>query len=262
MRRDNKWKYLIISLIVILIIIGVYFKYSQTKEIIGDFDVDTIFLKVSLIENKDQIRTIKITNNNQAKSFSISSNFFSDKLSLGENHFSLGPNEVKFLEIEFNPGNNSAGAYLDELEIASNGYSKRIPILMEIQSQEIFFDSNINLFPKGDSFVQGETITSEIRIADIANMGEKSVKVKGDSMVGSKITTGDILIVDRSLSPQNQNIILAILNGNFVVKKLLISNNDFYLLSDNKYANQIKINSEMEFYVWGVVTYVIHKLSK
>ena len=88
------------------------------------------------------------------------------------------------------------------------------------------------------------------------------VKVKGDSMVGSRITTGDILIVDRSLSPQNQNVILAILNGNFIVKKLLISNNDFYPLSDNKYANQIKINSEMEFYVWGVVTYVIHKLSR
>ena len=88
------------------------------------------------------------------------------------------------------------------------------------------------------------------------------VKVKGDSMVGSRITTGDILIVDRSLSPQNQNVILAILNGNFIVKKLLISNNDFYLLSDNKYANQIKINSEMEFYVWGGVTYVIHKLSR
>ena len=88
------------------------------------------------------------------------------------------------------------------------------------------------------------------------------VEVKGDSMVGSRITTGDILIVDRSLSPQNQNVILAILNGNFIVKKLLISNNDFYLLSDNKYANQIKINSEMEFYVWGVVTYVIHKLSR
>ena len=88
------------------------------------------------------------------------------------------------------------------------------------------------------------------------------VKGKGDSMVGSRITTGDILIVDRSLSPQNQNVILAILNGNFIVKKLLISNNDFYLLSDNKYANQIKINSEMEFYVWGVVTYVIHKLSR
>lgn len=88
------------------------------------------------------------------------------------------------------------------------------------------------------------------------------VKVKGDSMAGSRITTGDILIVDRSLSPQNQNIILAILNGSFVVKKLLISNNDFYLLSDNKDVNQIKINSEMEFYVWGVVTYVIHKLSR
>ena len=58
------------------------------------------------------------------------------------------------------------------------------------------------------------------------------VKVKGDSMAGSRITTGDILIVDRSLSPQNQNIILAILNGSFVVKKLLISNNDFYLLSE------------------------------
>ena len=88
------------------------------------------------------------------------------------------------------------------------------------------------------------------------------VKVKGDSMIGSKIATGDILIVDRSLNPKNQNIILATLNGNFIVKKLLISNNNFYLLSDNKHASQIKINPEMEFYVWGVVTYVIHKLNK
>lgn len=244
MRRDNKWKYLIISLIVILIIIGVYFKYSQTKEIIGDFDVDTIFLKVSLIENKDQIRTIKITNNNQAKSFSISSNFFSDKLSLGEDHFSLGPNEVKFLEIEFNPGNNSAGAYLDELEIASNGYSKRIPILMEIQSQEIFFDSNINLFPKGDSFVQGETITSEIRIADIANMGEKSVKLnyfikdfKGNTLVSES----EDLIVDKNLEiskslqlPEDIN------SGNYLVGVVLIqgasvgTSSAFFVVVDKK----------------------------
>jgi len=244
MRRDNKWKYLIIFLIVILIIIGVYFKYFQTKKIIEDFEVDTIFLKVSLIENKDQIRTIKITNNNQAKSFSISSNFFSDKLSLGENHFSLGPNEVKFLEIEFNPGNNSAGAYLDELEIASNGYSKRIPILMEIQSQEIFFDSNINLFPKGDSFVQGETITSEIRIADIANMGEKSVKLnyfikdfKGNTLVSES----EDLIVDKNLEiskslqlPEDIN------SGNYLVGVVLIqgasvgTSSAFFVVVDKK----------------------------
>ena len=40
MRRDNKWKYVIIFLIVILIVIGVYFKYFQTKKIIEDFEVD------------------------------------------------------------------------------------------------------------------------------------------------------------------------------------------------------------------------------
>ena len=130
--------------------------------------------------------------------------------------------------------------------------SSKIPFLK--------FTANAGFPSPAEDFIEPGLNLNEYLIQNSA--ATFCVKVKGDSMVGSRITTGDILIVDRSLSPQNQNVILAILNGNFIVKKLLISNNDFYLLSDNKYANQIKINSEMEFYVWGVVTYVIHKLSR
>ena len=69
------------------------------------------------------------------------------------------------------------------------------------------------------------------------------VKVKGDSMAGSRITTGDILIVDRSLSPQNQNIILAILNGSFeksfvwVVDKTTIKTFDAKINKENCLKN-------------------------
>ena len=89
------------------------------------------------------------------------------------------------------------------------------------------------------------------------------VKVNGNSMKGERINSGDILIVDRSLEPKNNNIILATLNGSFVVKKIFLLNRKIYLFSDNgEYSKKIQIDSQTDFNVWGVVTSVINKLLK
>ena len=85
------------------------------------------------------------------------------------------------------------------------------------------------------------------------------VRVDGDSMDEADIHQGDILIVDRSESHGTGSVVLAVLNGEFTVKKLIKKGNELYLESSNSAYAPIKIEIETDFKVWGVVTYVIHR---
>lgn len=84
------------------------------------------------------------------------------------------------------------------------------------------------------------------------------VRVQGDSMDGAGIHQGDLLIVDRAESYGTGSIVLAVLDGEFTVKKLMKKNESLYLLSSNTAYQPIKIEAESDFKVWGVVTYIIH----
>jgi len=85
------------------------------------------------------------------------------------------------------------------------------------------------------------------------------VKVDGDSMTDANIFKDDILIIDKSIEPSNNKIVLAIVNGEFTVKRLKILNNIITLQAENSKYNDIIITKEMDFEVWGVITYIIHK---
>mgnify|MGYP002870626942 CR=1 FL=1 len=88
------------------------------------------------------------------------------------------------------------------------------------------------------------------------------VRVSGDSMINVGIFDNDILIVDRSLVPVRQSIILASLDGELVVKKLIRDEfKNYYLKSENTNYPNIKLDSNTDTIIWGVVTYVIHKLT-
>jgi DNA polymerase V len=85
------------------------------------------------------------------------------------------------------------------------------------------------------------------------------VRVMGSSMVDAGIITGDVLVVDRSLTPQQGSIVLAVIDGSFTVKRYTSKNGKIELVPENgKYA-PIVITDGMEVEIWGVVTYVIHK---
>ena len=79
----------------------------------------------------------------------------------------------------------------------------------------------------------------------------------GKSMLESGIHDGDLLIIDRSLNPRDGDIVIAILNGKFTVKQLSIVDNITFLVSKNPYYSSIKILSEMDFYIWGVVSFSV-----
>lgn len=83
-------------------------------------------------------------------------------------------------------------------------------------------------------------------------------RVEGDSMIGAHIFEGDILIIDRSLTPSNGDIALCIVDGEFTVKYLEI-NKDFALLRPaNPDYPVLRVDQNDGFSVWGIVTYVIH----
>ncbi len=86
------------------------------------------------------------------------------------------------------------------------------------------------------------------------------VRVAGESMIEAGIRSGDILIVDRALQPEKYKIVIAAINGELTIKRIKNMDNNFYLEPDNPSFEPIEITRDMDFYIWGVVTYVIHKV--
>ena len=87
------------------------------------------------------------------------------------------------------------------------------------------------------------------------------VRARGDSMIGSGIYPGDLLIVDRSIKPRNNSIIIAVLDGELSVKILKIDNKQVCLASSNTNYADVSVAEEMDFTIWGVCTNVVHNLS-
>ena len=85
------------------------------------------------------------------------------------------------------------------------------------------------------------------------------VKASGPSMIEAGILSGDLLIVDRSITPKNDNIVIASIFGDLTVKKLRKKDSSLFLVSANNEYPSIEVKEEMECFIWGVVTYVIHK---
>ena len=85
------------------------------------------------------------------------------------------------------------------------------------------------------------------------------VRVEGDSMQGAGIFSGDLLVIDRSLQVKNDHIVLAVINGEFTVKRLKIQQKEIHLVPENPTYRSIKVTEAMDFQIWGIVTYVIHK---
>ena len=85
------------------------------------------------------------------------------------------------------------------------------------------------------------------------------VKAQGDSMIGAGIQQGDILIVDKSLTAKSGKIVIAVVDGEFTVKRLHKYKGNITLKAENPDFKDIKIGGDDELIIWGVVTSVIHQ---
>ncbi|WP_126972546.1 LexA family protein [Gynurincola endophyticus] len=87
------------------------------------------------------------------------------------------------------------------------------------------------------------------------------MRVDGDAMEDAGIYDGDLLVVDRSLTPRNGQIIIAAIYGDMLIRRMEKTFNKLRLVPATKKLPALQIDPACEsFSVWGVVTYVIHKL--
>ena len=85
-------------------------------------------------------------------------------------------------------------------------------------------------------------------------------KVKGQSMIGAGLDDNDLLVIDRSLEPENNKIAVCFLDGEFTIKRLKVDGNNIWLQPENPKYSIIKITEENDFVIWGIVTSVIKKV--
>lgn len=79
-------------------------------------------------------------------------------------------------------------------------------------------------------------------------------------MIGAGIHNGDLLIVDKSIPAVHKKIVVAVVDGEMLVKRLLYEKKKVFLAAENQNYTRIEVTQDMEFAVWGVVTRVIHEV--
>jgi DNA polymerase V len=149
--------------------------------------------------------------------------------------------------------------------------SKGKNISKGLSVQEIFFSvkqhqKSLNLYssqiPAGFPSPAEDFMEKRLDLNDYLVKNESStflVRVKGNSMINAGISDGDLLVVDRSVEPVDGKIILGILNGEFTVKRIVKAKNKLVLVPENESFSPIEVTEEMDFKIWGVVTFSIHK---
>ena len=85
------------------------------------------------------------------------------------------------------------------------------------------------------------------------------VCVEGNSMLEANIHPGDILVVDRSKPARHGKVVVAVVNGEFTVKRLSITEKGTFLMPEHPAYEPILIGPDMDVQIWGVVTYTIPK---
>lgn len=86
------------------------------------------------------------------------------------------------------------------------------------------------------------------------------MRVSGNSMVNAGIFDGDIVIVDRSLKPQNGKIVIAVVDGEMLIRRYEKTINSLRLIPETTKLSPIDINEFMDFKVWGVVSCIIRNV--
>lgn len=86
------------------------------------------------------------------------------------------------------------------------------------------------------------------------------LKAHGESMINAGIYDGDLLIVDRSIEAAHNKIVIAAIDGELTVKRLIRRKNQVVLAPENPDYPEFDITLKEHIHIWGVVTYAIHKV--
>ena len=88
------------------------------------------------------------------------------------------------------------------------------------------------------------------------------LRVSGNSMNNAGIYNNDLLVIDRSINPNPGHIVVALLDGEFTLKRLIKEKDNYYLKADKENYPAINLYEYIDIQIWGVAIYSIHELQK
>lgn len=88
------------------------------------------------------------------------------------------------------------------------------------------------------------------------------LRVEGDSMTAAGIEPGDIVVVDKSLTPRSGDIVVAAVDGDFTLKQLKRNGQLAWLVAANPAYKPIALHEALDAQLWGVVTFVLHQIRR
>lgn len=175
-----KKKILFILLAVIAVaIIGAFFYFYLQSNSNQSFQAESVIVKVSIKSAGSFNTKLGIINllNDEENNFKINVMGLEDFMSIDSNEMSLSPEERKDINLVFsNSKKMPSGIYLGKIQISDSYTKKEIPVILEIESDEVLFDSSLNLYPS-DKKYPGDKLTAEVKISDLNRIGKSSVKV-------------------------------------------------------------------------------------
>lgn len=114
-------------------------------------------------------------------------------------------------------------------------------------------------FPSpADDYIEGRLDLNELMVANPA--ATFFVRVAGDSMIGAGIHHNDILVVDRSLEPTSGKVVIAVVNNELTVKRLIKNGENICLKAESHDYPDIQMTEGNTCEIWGVVAFVVHAL--
>lgn len=122
-------------------------------------------------------------------------------------------------------------------------------------------------FPLNGTSTRRKSISSDDFLEDFIDLNQELVKnseatfyarVIGD-VQESEFSSGDILVVDRSLPLQNDKMAVCFIEGSFTVKKVRRQEGTLWLETLNRSYDAIRISGDNQYMVWGLVTYVVKR---
>lgn len=111
-------------------------------------------------------------------------------------------------------------------------------------------------FPSpADDYLEGMISFDELLIKN--KPATYIMRASGDSMIGAGIYSDDFLVVDRSLKPVHNRLVIACIEGEYTLKRFCIFGGKIVLKAENRNYSDIAVNENEEFSIYGVVTAVI-----
>jgi DNA polymerase V len=131
--------------------------------------------------------------------------------------------------------------------------------ILPIQLTPLYSHSISAGFPSpADDYIEDRLDLNELLVNNKA--ATFFLRVKGDSMVNAGIHHGDIIVVDRSVQPAHRSIVVAVVDGELTVKRLMTHMGAAELHAENPKYAPIRLQEGQELTIWGVVTSSVHQV--